>query len=195
VLDYTMNGRVPESLGNRDYAAIQGCYPCDGQDRWVTLTLPDDDSWAGFCRAAAGTPGLENPAFATAASRYAHHDAIDQVIVAWTRKLSREDAVAKLRAEGLMAGPVLDDGDLFKDEQMAARGYFQEVDQVDVGLHRYPGFPYRLQNRPLGVRMPPVRLGEHNEYVYKQLLGVSDAEYAQLEAEGHIGTEYAPHIR
>jgi benzylsuccinate CoA-transferase BbsF subunit len=41
---------------------------------------------------------------------------------------------------------------------------------------------------------PPVRLGEHNEYIYKELLGYSDEEYRELEAEGHIGTDYAPDI-
>jgi hypothetical protein len=40
-----------------------------------------------------------------------------------------------------------------------------------------------------------VRLGEHNEYVYKELLGYSEDEYRELETEGHIGTQYASHIR
>jgi crotonobetainyl-CoA:carnitine CoA-transferase CaiB-like acyl-CoA transferase len=89
----------------------------------------------------------------------------------------------------------MDDADAMADPHLAARGYFVEVEQADTGLHRYPGFPYRFHNTPLEVRLAPVGLGEHNEYVYKTLLGVSDAEYAELEAEGHIGTEFAPHIR
>ena len=94
-----------------------------------------------------------------------------------------------------MAGPVMDDADAVADPHLAAREYFVEVDHVDAGRHRYPGFPYRFTNNPLEVRRPPVRLGEHNEYVYKELLGISEEEYRELEAEGHIGTEYAPHIR
>jgi crotonobetainyl-CoA:carnitine CoA-transferase CaiB-like acyl-CoA transferase len=81
------------------------------------------------------------------------------------------------------------------DEHLAARAYFVEVAHEDAGTHRYPGFPYRFTNVELTVRRPPVRLGEHNEYIYKELLGISDAEYAELEADGHIGTEFAPHIR
>jgi crotonobetainyl-CoA:carnitine CoA-transferase CaiB-like acyl-CoA transferase len=52
-----------------------------------------------------------------------------------------------------------------------------------------------MSRTPNSIRRPPVRLGEHNEYVYKELLKVSDEEYHQLEEEGHIGMDYAPEIR
>jgi crotonobetainyl-CoA:carnitine CoA-transferase CaiB-like acyl-CoA transferase len=195
ILDFTINGNVPETIGNRDFAAIQGCYPCAGDDRWLVLTLPDDAAWQAFCRAAGHPRGCDDAAFATTASRHANHDAIDRLIASWTSCITREEAVERLRREGLMVGPVLDDADLAEDPHLAARGYFLEIDQEDVGRHRYPGFPYRFLEAGLNVRHPPVRLGEHNEYVYKTLLGVTNEEYAELEAEGHIGSEYAPHIR
>jgi crotonobetainyl-CoA:carnitine CoA-transferase CaiB-like acyl-CoA transferase len=224
ILDFTFNGRVPQSLGNRDYAAIQGCYPCRGNreqgtgdrtvgaeagsplpqsgggaggggDRWLVLTLPDDASWRAFCRTAGNPQGCDDPRFATVASRYAHHDAVDGLIAGWTRGISRDEAVERLRDEGVMAGPVLDDADVMQDRHLAARGYFVKVQQEDTGLHTYPGMPYRFHQAELGVRLPPVRLGEHNDYVYKTLLGVSDEQYADLTARGHIGMDYAPQIR
>jgi crotonobetainyl-CoA:carnitine CoA-transferase CaiB-like acyl-CoA transferase len=195
VLDFTVNGRVPESLGNRDYHAIQGAYPCAGEDRWLVLTLPDDSAWEAFCRAAGEPEGCRDPSFATHALRYEHHDALDAVIRRWTASLPREEAVERLRAEGLMAGPVLDDADLVADPHLHAREYFLWIAQEDTGMHLYPGFPYRFQNARLGVRRPPVRLGEHNEYVYKTLLGVTDEEYRAFEAEGHVGSEYAAEIK
>lgn len=194
VLDYTVNGRVPGTLGNRDYFAIQGCYPCAGDDRWLVLTLPDDAAWEGFCRAAGEPAGCHDARFATPASRYDHHDDVDALIAGWSATLAREEAVARLRAAGLMAGPVLDDADVIADPHLNAREYFLWIAQDDVGMHLYPGFPYRFRNAQLGVRLPPVRLGEHNEYVYKTLLGVTDDEYRAFEAEGHVGMEYAPHI-
>ena len=195
VLDYATSGIVPESLGNRDYGAIQGCYKCAGEDRWLVLTLPDDDAWRAFVGAAGRPELLDDPMMATTASRYAHHDEADRFISAWSAELSREDAVDKLRAAGVMAGPVLDDGDVLADRHLAERGHFLDITQADTGTHRYPGFPYRFANEPLRVRSAPVLLGEHNEYVYKSLLSVSESEYAELVSEGHIGTEYAPHIR
>jgi crotonobetainyl-CoA:carnitine CoA-transferase CaiB-like acyl-CoA transferase len=195
VLDYTFNGRVPASIGNRHYSAIQGCYPCAADDTWLVLTLPDDAAWQALCRAAGDPPGYDDPRFATVTSRRASHDAVDTLIAGWTRATPRDEAVARLRAEGLMAGPVLDDAELTEDPQLTARGYFLEIDQADVGRHRYPGFPYKFHEAQLAVHQSPVLLGEHNEYVYKTILGVSDEEYAELEAEGHIGTEYAADIR
>ncbi len=195
VLEYTINHRIPESLGNRHHSAIQGCYRCAGDDRWLVLTLPDNEAWRGFCRAAGNPPGCDDPRFATPESRYQHHDEIDRLIEGWTSTLPPQDAVDRLRAQGLMAGPVLDDADLAADPHLAARDYFLTIPQADAGTHRYPGMPYRLRNATAAVRHPPVRLGEHNQYIYKTLLGVSDAEYLELEAEGHIGTEFAPHIR
>ncbi len=195
VLDFMYNGRVPQSLGNRHYSAVQGCYPCQGDDRWLVLTLPDDASWQAFCRAAGNPPGCDDLRFATVISRLEHHDALDAVIAGWTQTLPREDAVVRLRAEGVMAGPVLDDADAMADPQLAARGFLWEIDQADAGRHLYPGMPYRFANAQPGVRQPPILLGEHNARIYKELLGVDAAEYEQLIAEGHIGTEYAAHIK
>lgn len=195
VLDYSFSGRVPESIGNRDYTAIQGCYPCPGDDRWLVLTLPDDAAWSAFCRAAGYPEGWDDACLATVTTRYANHDAVDRLIAGWTRRTPREQAVAALWAEGLMAGPVLDDADALADPHLAARGYFLEIDHADAGRHLYPGMPYRFRNAALSVRLPPVRLGEHNTAIYRDLLGYPDEQIARLEQRGHIGTAYAPHIK
>ena len=191
VLEWTVNKRVPPSIGNRDYAAVQGCYPCAGEDRWLVLTVCDDGAWLGLCRAAGNPTWACDPALADAASRFQRHDEVDALIAAWTRGLDRDKAVARLRAEGVPAGPVLGDDEAFLDEHLAARGFFIEMTQADTGTHRYPGPPYRFREGRFRLRYPPVRLGEHNEYVYRQLLGCSEEEYVRLEADGHIGTEYA----
>jgi crotonobetainyl-CoA:carnitine CoA-transferase CaiB-like acyl-CoA transferase len=194
VLDYSFNDRVPQSIGNRDYVAIQGCYPCAGDDRWLTLTLPDDEAWSRFCAVAELPESCRRAEFASQVSRRRHQDEIDRLIGSWTSGLSREEAVARLRAAGLIAGPVLDDADAMTDPQLEARQYFVEIPHDDAGTHRYPGFPYRFHNAELTVRLPPVRLGEHNEYVYRQLLG-SPRGICGARSRGHIGTEFAPHIR
>ena len=95
-----------------------------------------------------------------------------------------------LQREGVPAGPVLDQRDEYHDPHFKDRGFFEEVFQKDCGTHLYPGIMWKLSQTPLGIRTPPVRLGEHNEYVYKQIIGVSDEEYEELEKEGHIGMDY-----
>jgi crotonobetainyl-CoA:carnitine CoA-transferase CaiB-like acyl-CoA transferase len=192
VLEYTTTGRIPEALGNRDFEAVQGCYPCAGDDRWLVLTIRDRRDWEGLLRA---TGWERDERFATRESRYAHHDELDERLAAWTSGLPREEAVDRLRAEGLPAGPVLDDADVFVDPHMTERGFFWEITQADTGTYRYPGPGYQFRSAPLRPRLPPVRLGEHNEYVWRELIGVDEDDYRRLEDEGSIGTEYAAEIK
>jgi crotonobetainyl-CoA:carnitine CoA-transferase CaiB-like acyl-CoA transferase len=194
VLDRTVNGVVQATLGNRDYQAVQGCYPCAGDDRWVVLTVHDDESWAGLRRALGEPAWSDDPALATAGGRRAQQDVIDAGISAWTRDRSRDDVVAALRSQGVVCGPVMDDADALADPHLRERGFFVTVDQADAGRHRYPGPPFRFRRVPFTVRHPPVRLGGDNERVYRDVLGVSDDEYDRLVADGHIGEEYAPDI-
>ena len=84
--------------------------------------------------------------------------------------------------------------DAYRNPQHLARGFFEQSTQVDTGTYLYPGMLFKMSKTPLGIRKPHLRLGEDNEYVYKDLLGYSDADYARLEREGHIGTQYAPGV-
>jgi len=195
VMDYTMNGRVQESLGNRDPDMVQGVYRCKGEDRWVAITIASDEQWRRLIEAAGHPAWASDPRFATLTDRIRNQDALDPLIQEFTSGRDHREVAELLQRHGVPAGPVLDDADAYADPQLRARGFFIAVRHADAGTHLYPGMPWKLSATPTGVRTPPVRLGEHNEYVYKELLGYSDEEYRELEAEGHIGTEYAPHIR
>jgi crotonobetainyl-CoA:carnitine CoA-transferase CaiB-like acyl-CoA transferase len=195
VMDYTMNGRVQESHGNRDPDMVQGVYRCKGDDRWVAITIATDEQWRGFLRAAGDMPELRDARFATVPERLRNQDALDPLIEKFTSKYDHREVAELLQRHGVPAGPVLDDADAYGDPQLRERGFFIPITHADAGQHLYPGMPWKMSRTPLQVRTPPVRLGEHNEYIYRELLGYSQEEYRQLETEGHIGTEYAPHIR
>ena len=195
VMDYTMNGRVQESRGNRDPYMLQGVYRCKGDDRWIAITIATDEHWKAFLEAAGNPPWSGDERFATPSDRIRNQDAIDPLIESWTLQHDHRAAAQLLQSHGVPAGPLLDDADAYADPHLRARGFFVPIDHADAGRHLYPGMPWKMSQTPLTVRMPPVRLGEHNEYVYKELLGYSESEYHELEGEGHIGMEYAPHIR
>ena len=189
-MDYAMNGREHTSMGNRHPSAVQGCYQCKGDDRWLNITIWTDDEWNALCQSI-GKPELANDdRFTTVASRHSNHDEIDGIIGEWTVSQEHYAAMHRLQKAGIAAGPVLDQRDAYNDPHLKERGAFQQASQKDSGTHQYPGPPYRLTGTPLDTRRGPVRLGEDNEYVYKTLLGVSDTEYDQLESEGHIGMDY-----
>ena len=75
-----------------------------------------------------------------------------------------------------------------------SREFFHEAFQEDCGTHLYPGPLYKMSETPLGIRRGPVMFGQDNEYVYRELLGYSEEEYADFVAAGHIGTDYAPGV-
>ena len=194
-MDYTMNGRNQSTLGNRHPVAIQGCYPCLGEDRWVTMTIAGDDDWRGLCQAMGDPEWSQESGFKDPIVRYERHDEIDEQISQWTRSLEPQQVMRLLQEKGVAAGPVMDQRDAYADPHLNERGAFEEAYQEDTGRHLYPGAPYKMSETPSKIRRGPVRLGEDNKYVYQELLGYSAEEYAVLEEEGHIGMDYHPDVK
>ena len=193
IMDYTMNRRVTERTGNRDlYGGIQGCYRCLGEDRWVCITIRTDEEWEGFCRALGYPHWAKDDKFADGLKRWQNHNELDKHIEEWTKQRDSFEVMHALQKEGVAAGPVEHPDEAYNDPQMKERGFFEKVTHAECGTHRYPGLTFRMSKTPNRIRLPAVRLGEHNEYVYKEVLGVSDAEYAELEKEGHIGMDLVP---
>jgi crotonobetainyl-CoA:carnitine CoA-transferase CaiB-like acyl-CoA transferase len=190
LIDADRHGRVHGPMGNRDVAlAPQGAYPCNGDDQWVVLTVHDDAGWVAL-RHAMGDPGwAADPRFADAAGRRAHHQELDAGIAAWTAGLDRWDVTRRLQAVGLAAGPVLDDADLLADPHLAARGFFREHGSVDVGVPRYPGHLGGWSGAPLRWS-EPCRFGAENERVWREVVGLTEAEYAALDAGGHLSMDF-----
>ena len=194
-MDYSMNGRIQSTMGNRNPLTVQGCYPCRGEDRWVCITIKDDDAWRGLCKVMGNPAWSQEGKFSDPVERYRHHDEIDEMISLWTKSLEPHEIMLLLQGEGVAAGPVMDQRDAFADPHLIQRGAFEAVFQQDTGTHLYPGAPYKMSETPPKIRRGPVRLGEDNQYVYQELLGYTPEEYAVLEEEEHIGMEYHPDVK
>jgi crotonobetainyl-CoA:carnitine CoA-transferase CaiB-like acyl-CoA transferase len=191
LMDYTMNGRVQSSLGNRHpFMAPHGCYSCRGRDRWVIIAIANDAEWDSFCRVLGNPAWAYDTRFADAASRHRHQDALDTHIVAWTQQHHAWEIMQRLQQAGIAAGPVMREPDLFTDPHLHARGFFQVVTQAEAGTYPYPGGMWAMWKTPPTFRRPPARMGEHNDYVYRELLKLSDTEIDVLRAEGHIGMDF-----
>ncbi|MBI4337109.1 MAG: CoA transferase [Chloroflexi bacterium] len=195
-MDYIFNKRTHLPLADRHpLAAPCGCYPCVGEDNWVNITVHNDQEWGGFCRALGRPDWTKDPELATPVGRCRRQDEMDGHISEWTRSRDRHEVMYLLQREGVPCGPVLASRETFEDPQLQARGHFEPVTAPWGWTYLFPGNPLRMSGYGrLRVRHPAPKLGQHNEYVYKELLGYSDDEYVHLEREGHIGTEPAPHI-
>ncbi len=181
-------GREPARRGNRHSSmAPHGCYPCAGDDQWLTIACEDDAQFAALC-GAIGRPELAaDPRFADVVSRYRHQDALDDVIAAWTRARLKEEAARALQAASVPAMPVLGVPEVFADEHLRVRRFFEPVSHAVAGAWEIEGPHWRLSESPGHVRLPAPAFGEHSDYVFRHLLRLSDEEIAALEAEGVTG--------
>jgi len=188
VLAYAMSGRQPDRRGNRHSSmAPHGCYPCSGDDRWLAIACETDAQFAALCRVI-GRPALAaDERFADVVARYRHQDELDGVIAAWTGGQDRDRAAEALQAAGVPAAPVLSVPDVLADEHLRARGFFELVSHPIAGAWEMEGPHWRMSESPGHVRLPAPAFAEHNDYVFRELLGLSADEVAALEAEGVTG--------
>lgn len=191
LMDYQMNGRLAERMGNRSaWAAPQGCYRCRGDDNWLVISVENDEEWAAFCRATGHAEWAEDERFADVLARYGNHDALDELIAGWTHEQDHYEAFHLLQRAGVNAAPVLSGKGLLLDPHFRERGHFDLLVHPVLGrrpvprhlVARFGGFEARVDS-------PAPLLGQHNQEVFQGMLGLSDEELASLEAEGVIGDE------
>jgi len=189
VVAYSMTGREPPRRGNRDSSmAPHGCYPCLGDDQWLTLACDDDAQFAALCRVM-GRPELASDArFADVVSRYRNQDALDGEIARWTRERPKAEAAAALQAAEVPASPVLSAPDVFEEPHLRARGFYESVSHAVAGVWEVEGPHWRFSESPAHIRLPAPAFGEHNGYVLRELLGLSEEEIAELEGQGVTGS-------
>ena len=189
VVGYSMNGREPARRGNgHSSMAPHGCYPCAGDDQWLTIACGDDAQFAALC-VIIGQPDLPlDPRFADVVSRYRNQEALDSIIAAWTQERTKKEAAKALQAASVPAMPVLSVPEVFEDPHLRARGFYESVSHPVAGVWEVEGPHWRMSESPGHVRLPAPAFGEHNDYVFRHLLGLSEEEIAALEAEGVTGT-------
>ncbi|MBN1256043.1 MAG: CoA transferase [Deltaproteobacteria bacterium] len=185
VLDYFANGHVQTRIGNRSsYAAPHGVFPCKGEDRWCALAVFDEEEWQGLCRAMKNPAWASESRFATLASRKENEDELEKLIAQWTATYEHDALVTILQDAEVPSGPVQDASDLVdRDPQLRERQSFVKLTHPVIGECNHPVPPVRLSKTPAQVKTSPC-VGEHNAYVYTQLLGISDEEYVELLNEG-----------
>ena len=189
LLGFQINGKRPENRGNRHPVyAPHGAYPCRGEDEWITIAVADDNEWERMCDAM-GMPQLATDHdYSDILARHHNHDALDWVISGWTQDRSADDVMRLLQGAGVSAAPVMTGEAIFNDPQYQERGLLEFVDHPSCGPYFMPGTAWKMSETPPGVRWHAPTLGEHNEQVFGELLGMDASAIAALDAEGVSGT-------
>ncbi len=191
IMDYQINGRVMNSNGNRlDSAAPHGVYQCKGDDRWMAIAIFTEKEWQTFCILIGSPEWCASEKFSTKSGRKKNEDELDRLITSWTLEHTAEEIDKLLQDAGIACNIVEKSSDVYQDPQLAYRKRFPRLDHPVMGNQAFETQPcFILSKEPREITRPSPCLGEHNQYVFKELLGMSDAEIAEHIEDGSITTK------
>ena len=177
-MEHSLTGRVPSRDGNRHMEmAPHGCYPCVG-DEWISIAVRTDEEWGALCEAM-GEPALLRR-YAESRSRQINAGELDQILTSWTRPQDARELAVKLRDHGVAACKSLSSIDLVGDERLWKRGFYTHVTDNKQRSTPIVGAPWQMSGTPAVVQRAAPTLGEHNDYVLGELLGLSVEERRRL---------------
>lgn len=185
--DYFATGRLADRRGNDDSeAAPHGAFRCrDGE--WVALSCWSNADFSALAKVI-GSPKLARDAkFKTPKARRANKRALERFISQWSRKQTATGAAEMLQAAGVAAYPVVTMAGLFSDPQLIARAHWRVRRHPEMGdqAYAFPGFD--LHEVPGDIVGPAPCLGADNDFVFRDLVGLTDEEMSAYEAKGVFG--------
>ncbi len=184
ILDYVANNRVAMRAGNEcAYAAPHGVYRCRGDDRWCAISIFTEKEWEAFRRVLGSPDWTIEDRFASLHGRKENEEELNRLVEQWTVNLTPEEVMTLMQQAGVPAGVVKTNEEMFEDPQLTHRDYFQRVEHLEIGQCYQQAWPIRLSESPIEIRPAPC-LGEHNEYVFTRILGLSDQEFVDYLNDG-----------
>ena len=183
VMDYQMNNRVWGPQGNTSQTmAPHGIYPCAGDDKWVSIAVKTDEEWQNFCQALGNPAWAKEDKFSDFTQRIANAKELDKHVSKWTSQYGDYEATEILQNAGVAAAPVLTTEDIFLDPHFNERKVFVDVEHPVTGGSVLYNVPWKISETEGSWRHAPL-LGESNDYVFGEILGLSKEEIKRLTDE------------
>ena len=184
LLAFQASGASFGRIGNRHTEmAPHGVFPCAGDDRWLALVVPSDGEWRRLCDLI-GAAWAADADLDTTAGRLRHVDRLEEHLADWTRGQDGATLAARLQAAGIDAAVVADLQDVLGDAQLAHRGHFAHLRHAVLGDYLVEAGGLRFGGAAPRFARPAPCLAADNARVYRELLGMSDDEFAALSSAG-----------
>jgi benzylsuccinate CoA-transferase BbsF subunit len=182
-IDYFANGNKQTRIGNRSpWASPHDAFPCQGIDQWCAIAVHNETHWHNLCTAMEKSDLEHDPRFENINCRKKNENELYEIISGWTRNYTKQQVMIKLQSAGVPAGSVQDERDLLNDPVLKGR-LIREIDHPVIGTHMAWACSPNLSKTPSIMSHAPC-LGEHNQYVYTKLLGLSDSEFVDMLNDG-----------
>ena len=181
---WTMSGEVPGQAGNHHPTGIpMGAFP--SADGLVNIAAPGGDKWRDFCHLIGAPHLLDDPDYATRATRFHHRDQLNEEIASFTAKAPTAHWVETLNEAGIPCGPVNTIDQTFADPQVEHLGLAQPVDHPELGSIDIIRNAVNLTRTPSQLGLAAPDRGEHTEEILAEL-GLDDEQRNTLRANGAI---------
>lgn len=189
LIEYQRTGVIAARNGNRRPGRVPtGAFPClDGE--WVAIEVCTDTQWAALA-SLIGQPWATDETLAGLATREAREYELEARIAEWTREQGRDRLVEACLGAGVVATPVLTEGEILSLEPLVESGFWAGEERAHVGFHLYPGLPIRGESGRPEASGPAPTLGQHTAEVLTAM-GLSADDLRRLEEEDVIGNRPA----
>ncbi len=189
VIEYSAYHKLLTRDENRGpNAAPQGLYRTAVEDRFVAIAIATNDQWGALCGLLGNPAWALESELATAAGRRSRHDEIDERLEAWLADWDPDEAAERLVAAGVPAQVAINAHFVMPNPQLIHREFFQTLTHPVTGETRYPGFPMHFSALGKNLhRSPPPTLGQHNDEILTDELGLSTTEIDELREQQIIG--------
>jgi formyl-CoA transferase len=185
VTEYDQLGHVRERSGPiLPRIAPSNVYPT--RDGIVMIGANQDTVFARLA-AAMAMPGLaQDPRYLDHQARGANQQELDATIAQWTATLDTRELLDRLEKHGIPSGLIYRAADMFEDPHYAAREAIVTTEHPAFGKLRMQNVAPRLSASPGSIRTPAPEMGQHNDEVYRGLLGLDERQLAELRARGVV---------
>jgi len=185
IVSWFVSGHIPIRWGNAHPQVVpyEAFATSDGH---IILAVGNDGQFKRFCQVA-GCPELaEEQRFATNSQRIVHRAELIPIVAGILRTRSKREWLEALEAAGVPCGPINNMQEVFDDPQVKHRKLRVDIPHPSGGSAPVVASPMRLSETPVEYRLAPPLLGQHNDEVYRGLLGKSEAELARLAQAGIV---------
>lgn len=182
VIGFDQMGIIKERQGNRlaEDSPRNTYRTRDG--RWIGVSASSQKTFERLAEAIGMPELIADPRFVNNVERCANADVLDDMMADWFVRHEEAEIMELFDKENVVAGPVLDIGDIFKDPHYAAREGIVTVPDADFGQVKMQGVVPKFSTTPGKVRYPGGALGQDNEVVFRDMLGLDEAELERLKA-------------
>jgi benzylsuccinate CoA-transferase BbsF subunit len=184
ILDYQANGHILNRMGNRSScAAPHGVYRCKGADRWCAIAIFTERQWQSFCEVTGNLPWSREEKFSNLTLRKENEDELDRFVEEWTMNKTPEEVMTLLQTAGIPAGVVENVKDMFNDPQLRHRNHFVKLEHPELGNYSARNHAFRMSRSSCEMKSAPC-LGEHTEFVCREILKMNDEEFINYLLDG-----------